>query len=113
MPVTLDAFTHPDTLPHWETIPDDVPGAIREIKRALRARIVASGRTVEEVFAVIEARVRAQVEEVAGAKRRGESVWPVINYADVAAGTVTSEGSTTCTVEGALSCAGTSNASRP
>ena len=44
------------TLPHWETTPADLPAAIREIKAALRARIEASGRTVEEVFAVVEAR---------------------------------------------------------
>ena len=40
--------------------PADLPAAIREIKAALRARIAASGRTVEEVFAVIEARVAAR-----------------------------------------------------
>lgn len=34
------------TLPHWETTPEDLPAAIREIKGALRARIEASGRTV-------------------------------------------------------------------
>lgn len=51
-------------LPHWETAPDDLPAAIREIKSALRARIEASGRSVREVFAVMEARVRARVEEI-------------------------------------------------
>ncbi|MCU1676304.1 MAG: hypothetical protein JWM93_1062 [Frankiales bacterium] len=78
-------------LPQWETVPDDLPAATREIKQALRARIEASGRTVAEVFAVIEARVRAQVEDVVAAKRRGEEVWPVIEYADIANGTVTAE----------------------
>ena len=38
-------------LPHWETIPDDIPAAIVEIKAAIRARIAASGRTVERVVA--------------------------------------------------------------
>jgi len=75
-------------LPHWESIPDDVPGAIREIKTALRARIAASGRTVEQVFAVMEERVRAQVEHIVAERDRGESVWPVIDYTDIAAGTV-------------------------
>ncbi len=42
-------------LPHWETTPDDLRVAIREVKTALRARIAASGRTVEEVFAVVSA----------------------------------------------------------
>ena len=50
------------SLPHWETIPDDLPAAIRTIKQALRARIARTGRTVEEIFAVIEARVRAEVD---------------------------------------------------
>ena len=36
----------PTGLPHWETIPDDIPAATREIKQALRARIEASGRSV-------------------------------------------------------------------
>jgi uncharacterized protein DUF1479 len=79
------------SLPHWETIPDDLPAAIRTIKLALQGRIAASGRTVEEVFAVIEARVRAEVADIAAAKTRGETVWPVIDYADIAAGTVSAE----------------------
>ena len=78
-------------LPHWETAPDDLPAAIREIKAALRARIVASGRSVREVFGVIEARVRAQVEEIAADKARGATVWPVIDYADIEAGAVSPE----------------------
>jgi hypothetical protein len=38
---------------------------------------------------VIEQRVRLQVEQIVAEKARGETVWPVINYADIAAGTVT------------------------
>ncbi|GAA4609883.1 hypothetical protein BJY16_007554 [Actinoplanes octamycinicus] len=76
-------------LPHWEETPADLPAAIREIKAALRERIAASGRTVEEVFAVVEARVQAAVDDIAAARHRGESVWPVIEFADIAAGTVT------------------------
>jgi hypothetical protein len=75
-------------LPHWEETPADLPGAIREIKTALRARIAASGRSVDEVFAVVERRVRAAADDIASAKQRGEAVWPVISYADIAAGTV-------------------------
>ncbi len=78
-------------LPHWETPPTDLKTAIREIKAALRARISASGRTVEEVFAVIEARVAERVAEIAAAKERGETVWPVIDYGDIEAGTVSAE----------------------
>ncbi len=75
-------------LPHWESTPADLKAATREIKAALRARIAASGRTVEEVFAVIEGRVAAQVAAIAAARQRGETIWPVIDYADIAAGTV-------------------------
>jgi hypothetical protein len=85
---TIPAPTPLPALPHWETPPADLKAAVREAKAALRARIAASGRTVEEVFAVIEARVRARVEEIAAAKARGETIWPVIDYADIAAGTV-------------------------
>ena len=35
------------TLPHWQTTPDDLAAATREVKAALKARIAASGRTVE------------------------------------------------------------------
>ena len=78
-------------LPHWEETPADLPGAVREIKAAIRARIAASGRTVEEVFAVVEQRLEAEVADVRGALERGETVWPVIDYADIAAGAVTAE----------------------
>ena len=79
------------TLPHWEQTPTDLPGAIRQVKAALRARIEASGRTVDEVFAVVEARVQAEVDEIVAARRRGEEIWPVIDYADIEAGTAPAE----------------------
>jgi hypothetical protein len=79
------------TLPHWETTPDDFKAATREIKAAIRARIEASGRTVEEVFAAVEARVAERVDEIEDAKRRGETVWPVVDYADIEAGTVSAD----------------------
>src|SRR6185437_14433007 len=75
-------------LPHWETPPQDLPAAIREVKAALRARITASGRSVEEVFAVIEERVRMQVEQVTAELAAGQNPWPVIDYADIADGAV-------------------------
>src|SRR4051812_3177018 len=78
-------------LPHWETTPGDLKAAIREIKQALRARIAASGRSVEEVFAVVEARIATAVAEIEAAKARGEEVWPVIDYADIEAGTVSAQ----------------------
>ena len=81
------------TLPHWEETPADLPAAIREIKAALRARIAASGRTVEETFAAVEQRIKAEVDEITTAHERGETVWPVIDYTDIAAGRVSAEDS--------------------
>ena len=91
MAIVTPARTDLPALPHWEAPPDDLPGAIRQIKAALRARITASGRSVEDVFAVIEKRVRAGVEQIVVEKALGETVWPVIDYADIAAGTVTAD----------------------
>lgn len=70
-------------LPHWQSTPDDLRGAIKEIKAALRARVEASGRTVEEVFEVVEKRVADQVEELKEMKARGENPWPVVRYEDL------------------------------
>jgi uncharacterized protein DUF1479 len=78
-------------LPHWEETPADLPAAIREIKAALRERITASGRSVDEVFAVVERRVRAAADDIIAAKAQGQTVWPVVSYADIAAGTVPEE----------------------
>jgi hypothetical protein len=86
--MTLADTTTTATLPHWEATPADLGAATREIKAALRARIEASGRTVDEVFAVIEDRVRVKVTEIVESKRRGETIWPVIEYADIENGTV-------------------------
>ncbi len=82
------ASLRPPALPHWEQAPDDIPAAIRQVKAAIRDRIAASGRTVEEVFAVVERQAEAEADEVAAARGRGEEIWPVVDYADIAAGTV-------------------------
>jgi hypothetical protein len=78
-------------LPSWEQEPSDLKAATREIKAAIRARIEASGRSVEDVFAVVEARVRAAVEDVEAAKERREQVWPVVDYADIESGQVSAD----------------------
>ena len=89
MPAQLNLATAPlPALPHWEQPPADLPAAVRQIKTAMRARIAASGRTVEEVFAVAERRIMAEVGAIRAAHERGETVWPVIDYADIAGGTV-------------------------
>jgi Protein of unknown function (DUF1479) len=92
MPVQPRPGTAPlPALPHWEQTPADLPAAIRQIKAALRARIAASGRTAEDVFAIVERQIKAEVAQIAAARDRGEAIWPVIDYADIEAGTVTTE----------------------
>src|SRR3954454_3806638 len=85
------AATSTTPLPHWESTPEDLNAATREIKAAIRARIEASGRTVEEVWAVVTAQLTERVEEIEAAKARGENVWPVIDYSDIESGTVSPE----------------------
>jgi hypothetical protein len=92
----VSAQLSPDTaplppLPHWEQPPADLPGAIRQLKVALRARVAASGRTVEDVFAIVEEQIKAEVGEITAARERGETVWPVADYADIEAGAVPDE----------------------
>ena len=86
---TADGAVSPLTgLPHWESTPSDLPAAIREIKAALQEQIARSGRTVEEVIAEIEQYLEDEIADIAAARDRGEEVWPVVDYADIAAGTV-------------------------
>lgn len=80
-----------ETLPHWEQTPEDLSGAIREIKGAIRSLIESSGRTVEEAFALVEDRIAQRVNDIKRAKEAGEQIWPEIDYADIAAGRVTQE----------------------
>jgi hypothetical protein len=75
-------------LPHWESTPPDPQAAVREVKAAIRARLKAAGRPVDEVFGVIEQRVCERVAEIEEEQGRGRSVWPVIAYDDIANGTL-------------------------
>ena len=75
-------------LPHWETIPDDVGLATCEIKGALRRSICEAGRSVESVIAEIEDFLRAEIADIEATRARGDDVWPVIDFEDIAAGTV-------------------------
>lgn len=81
--------TQAPNLPTWETTPEDRREAIRTVKAALRERIAASGRSVDEVVDELESRLKAEVDDVVATRERGEEVWPIIDYDDVAAGTVT------------------------
>src|SRR4051794_4253314 len=91
MPTTISSTTQAPPLPHWERTPEDLEAATREIKAAIRARIEASGRTVEDVWDAVTAQLTERVEEIEALKARGESVWPVIDYADIENGTVSAE----------------------
>lgn len=71
-------FTH-------ETLPANHKTAIREMKQALRAQI----GDVQQLFDQLNARISERVEEIKAIKARGESVWPQLNYADIAKGRVT------------------------
>src|ERR1700709_138118 len=82
---TMPSTTQAPLLPHWESTPEDLNAATRQIKAAIRARIEASGRTVEEIWAVAAAQLPEKVEAIEPAKPRGEPIWPVIDYADIAA----------------------------
>ncbi len=75
-------------LPHWQATPDDRPAAIRALKAAVRARLAAAGRPVTDVVAAMEARVRTEAKALVAARANGEPVWPVIDYDDIATGTV-------------------------
>jgi hypothetical protein len=89
--MSLSTTTQTPPLPHWESTPEDLKAATREIKAAIRARIEASGRTVEEIWDVVTAQLTVEVEAIEAAVARGENVWPVVEYADIAAGTVSAE----------------------
>ncbi len=67
-----------------EQVPADVGGAIREAKAALRGRI----GDVAAAFAQVESFIADEIAEIAEIKERGEEVWPVLDYDDIAAGTV-------------------------
>ena len=75
-------------LPHWETIPDDIPAAIREIKTAIRARIAARAAPSRRWSPRSRSSSAREVADIQATKERGEEVWPVIDYADIEAGTV-------------------------
>jgi hypothetical protein len=78
-------------LPHWEDLPPDIPAATAEIKAAIRARISASGPTVAEVVAEVEEFLGAEIADIQDTRARGEEVWPVIDYAEIEAGTVSAD----------------------
>lgn len=70
-----------------DQVPGDVAGAIRATKSALRSRI----GDVAAAFAQVEAYIADQVAEIEETRALGGEVWPVIDYADIAAGRVSAD----------------------
>lgn len=68
-----------------ETLPSDHKAAIRQLKRELRAQI----GDVQAVFNKLSDKIATRVAEINALKNKGESVWPVIPFADVKNGTIT------------------------
>jgi Protein of unknown function (DUF1479) len=87
----MTALSSLSGLPHWETLPTDIPAATREIKTAIRARIEESGRTVADVLAEIEEFIDGEVADIEATKARGEEVWPIVDFRDIERGAVAPE----------------------
>lgn len=68
-----------------ETLPADHKAAIRQLKRELRAQI----GDVQAVFDKLSDKIATRVAEINALRNKGESVWPVIPFADVKNGTIT------------------------
>jgi hypothetical protein len=78
-------------LPSWDTIPSDVGEATKAIKQAIRISIESSGRSVEDVVAEAEAFLSAEVAEIVDMQSRGEEIWPVVPFSDIASSSVSEE----------------------
>jgi hypothetical protein len=63
---------------------EDMPAAIRSVKKQLRQSLP----NYREVFEEVDAEIRRKVDVIVGQRQRGEPVIPEIQYADIAAGTV-------------------------
>jgi hypothetical protein len=72
---------------HVAEAPTDMPAAIRAAKAELRARI----GDYAGVFAQVREAMKCEVAEIVAMRERGEEVWPVVRFADVAAGTAPAE----------------------
>jgi hypothetical protein len=67
--------------------PADIAQAIRQVKATLRDQIGDVNKALREA----EELVRGEVDDVVAMRERGEDVWPVIDFADVAGGCVPDE----------------------
>ena len=66
---------------------EDLPGAIRQAKRELRAALPNYG----EVFAEVEEAIGAEAKRIAGRRDRGEDVIPEIQFSDITEQRVTAD----------------------
>jgi hypothetical protein len=69
---------------HKAQAPGDMSAAIREVKATLRSRI----GDVAAALAEAERVVGAEVDDIVALRGRGEDVWPVVAFDDIAAGRV-------------------------
>lgn len=68
-------------------VPDDLPSAIRDAKATFRAAI----GNVEALLADVTGAMEAEVAAIVAARENGETVFPVVAFDDIAAGTVLEE----------------------
>jgi hypothetical protein len=73
-------------LPSWEMIPPDIPAAIAAVKDAIRRNMLAHGTTIEAAIAEAEKHLHDEIAEIAAIRARGDEVWPVLQFDDVASG---------------------------
>jgi hypothetical protein len=66
---------------------ENLPEAIREIKKKLRGDLP----TYSNVFQEVESEMRHKVAQIVREREAGEAVIPVLNYTDIAAGSVLPE----------------------
>ncbi len=81
-------------------LPADISEAIRTVKAQLRSQI----GDVAAVFAEVETAMREEATVVAADRAAGRPVWPIVNFPDIAAGTVPAATRTASAVVGAPSC---------
>jgi hypothetical protein len=65
-------------------LPADIPAAIREAKARLRAQI----GDVAAALAEVDQAMRTEVAAVVAAREAGDDLFPIVQFADIAAGTV-------------------------
>lgn len=78
-----DAKQRPE-LPTWADPPADPVAATLELKNALRNRITSSGRSVDDVFRVIDDLVATRVQEIKSANDEFGSAWPTVEFDRIA-----------------------------